>query len=157
MLIQFWCSRLKDSSTFCARALLFPFHQPRNYRRTTVSSRLSIKKLCIIILLFLRLYRFQEIPDRYGTVYVYGDPEYTVYNVLQVPFKGASLSEENEFHQWTRNARVSVEWCFGNVISLFPFVDFKKNLKLYLQPVWKLYPVGLLLVNIHTCFFGSSC
>jgi nuclease HARBI1 len=79
------------------------------------------------------LERLQEISDRYGTAYVYKDPSYPVYNILQVPFKGASLSEEKiKFNRRMSKSRVSVEWCFGKVISLFPFVDFKKNLQLYL-------------------------
>jgi nuclease HARBI1 len=51
--------------------------------------------------------------------------------------------------------RVSVEWCFGKVVTLFPFVDFKKSPKLYLQPVGKYYFVAVLLTNMHTCVESS--
>jgi hypothetical protein len=53
------------------------------------------------------LERLQDISDRYGTAYAYGDPAYPVYNVLQVPFKGASLSDEKiEFNQRMSKVRV---------------------------------------------------
>jgi hypothetical protein len=51
--------------------------------------------------------------------------------------------------------RVSVEWCFGKVVTIFPFVDFKKSLKVYLQPIGKIYRVAVLFTNMHTCLYGS--
>jgi hypothetical protein len=54
--IQYWCSRLKDYSNLRACALLFRFHQPRNYRRTTVPKSLHRKNEGFIILPFLRHY-----------------------------------------------------------------------------------------------------
>jgi DDE superfamily endonuclease len=63
--------------------------------------------------------------------------------------------EESEFNNRMSKVRVSVEWCFRKVILLFPFLYFKKNLKVYLQPVGKLYFVAVLLTNMHTCAYGS--
>ena len=50
----------------------------------------------------------------------------------------------------------SVEWGFGKLLQLFPFLDYKKNLKLFLQPVAKYYMVANLLANAHTCLYGSQ-
>ena len=44
----------------------------------------------------------------------------------------------------------SVEWEFGKVVRLWTFLNFEKNLKLFLSPVGKLYMVGVLLTNCHT-------
>jgi hypothetical protein len=47
--------------------------------------------------------------------------------------------------------REAVEWGFGEIVTLFPFLDFSKNLKTLLQPVGVYYLVGVLLCNAHTC------
>ncbi|KAG5189475.1 hypothetical protein JKP88DRAFT_192806 [Tribonema minus] len=52
-------------------------------------------------------------------------------------------------------ARICVEWGFGKVVQQFAFVDFKKNLKLYLQPIERIYAVAALLTKCHTCLYGS--
>ena len=95
-------------------------------------------------------------PD--GTVYsLYGDPAYPLRPHLIGPFKGAALSEdEKAFNKRMSAVRISVEWIFGKIISLFAFLDYKKNNKLYLQPVGKYYLIGALLTNVHTCLYGSE-
>ena len=52
--------------------------------------------------------------------------------------------------------RVSVEWGFGKTCQLFAFLDFKKNLKILLQPIGKYYLVAAVLANCHTCLYGSQ-
>jgi hypothetical protein len=51
--------------------------------------------------------------------------------------------------------RECVEWGFGKVVGTFAFVDFKKNMKLYLQPVGRVYMAAVLMTNIHSCLYGS--
>ena len=51
--------------------------------------------------------------------------------------------------------RVSVEWMFGNITNYFSFVDFKKQMKLHLSPIGKIYFVAALLQNAHTCLYGN--
>lgn len=89
--------------------------------------------------------------------YIYGDPAYPVRVELQGPYKGSRLTpEQREFNKQMSNCRVSVEWCFGKVLSLFAFVDYKKNQRLFLQPLSKYFKMAVLLTNIHTCFYGSQ-
>ena len=52
--------------------------------------------------------------------------------------------------------RVSVEWLFGEIINYFKFTDFKKNLKINLSSVGKIYIVSAILRNALTCFYGNS-
>jgi len=47
-----------------------------------------------------------------------------------------------------------VEWLFGDVNS-FKFMDFKKNLKLLLSSVGKMYVVFVILRNALTCLYGN--
>lgn len=52
--------------------------------------------------------------------------------------------------------RVSVEWGFQKIVSLFAFVDFKKNQKLLLSDIETFYKCVVLLTNCHTCLYGSQ-
>jgi hypothetical protein len=52
--------------------------------------------------------------------------------------------------------RVSVEWVFGDIVNYFKFLDFKKNLKIGLSTVGKIYSVCALLRNALTCLYGSN-
>ena len=45
------------------------------------------------------------------------------------------------------SVRASVEWVFGDIINYFSLLDFKKNLKLGLSAVGKMYIVCALLTN----------
>ena len=52
--------------------------------------------------------------------------------------------------------RVSAEWLFGEIINYFKFMDFKKNLKINLSSVGKMYIVSAILRNALTCLYGNS-
>ena len=76
---------------------------------------------------------------------------------MQGPFKGANLTQEQEtFNTSMSRVRVAVEWPFGGISTYFAFVDFKKNLKLYLQAVGKLYVVSTILYNARVCLHGNT-
>ncbi|KAK9368608.1 hypothetical protein V1509DRAFT_623398 [Lipomyces kononenkoae] len=47
--------------------------------------------------------------------------------------------------------RQCVEWQFRAIVQTFAFLDYKKKLKLGLQPVGIYYLVGTLLCNILSC------
>lgn len=88
---------------------------------------------------------------------VYGDPAYPLRVHLQGPFKGAIQTPmEHAFNQSMSKVRVSVEWVFGDIVNYFAFLDFKKNLKVGLSAVGKMYVVCALLRNAHSCTYGSS-
>ena len=52
--------------------------------------------------------------------------------------------------------RVEVEWIFADVINYFKFLDFKKNLKIGLSAVGKMYLSCAIILNAHTCLYGST-
>ena len=52
--------------------------------------------------------------------------------------------------------RVSVEWLFGDIINSFKFLDYKKNLKIELSSVGKMYVVCALLRNAVTCLYKNQ-
>jgi hypothetical protein len=101
--------------------------------------------------------KLQRLEGANRDVYVvYGDPAYGLNRNILAPFRGANLTQdEKKFNKGMSKVRVSVEWGFGKICQYFAFLDFKKNLKVLLQPVAKYYAVGALMTNCHTCLYGS--
>lgn len=63
-----------------------------------------------------------------------------------------------EYNTGMSEVRVAVEWLFGDVINSFKFLDFKKNLKVGLSSIGKMYVECALLCNAKTCLYGNqSC
>ncbi len=94
-----------------------------------------------------------------GEAYVlYGDPAYPVNRHILAPFRGARrLTQQEElFNKDMSCVRACVEWAFGKIVRYFAFLDFSKNLKVLLQPVGKMYTIGAILANCHTCLCGSQ-
>ena len=88
---------------------------------------------------------------------IYGDPAYPLRPQLQAPFKGVRLTPDQEAWNYAMSkVRVEVEWVFGDVTSYFKFLDFKRNLKIGLSAVGKMYIVCTLMLNAHTCLYGSN-
>ena len=89
---------------------------------------------------------------------IYGDPAYPLRVHLQGPFRDAYLTPQKQLYNQSMNSvRTSVEWLFADVQNYFKFIDFKKNLKVGLSSVGKMYVVSaLLLRNALTCLYGNE-
>ena len=88
---------------------------------------------------------------------VYGDSAYPMRVHLQGPFKYGILTPQMQQYNASMSAvRSSVEWLFGDVVNSFKFIDFKKNLKLMLSSVGKMYVVSVILRNALTCLYGNQ-
>lgn len=88
---------------------------------------------------------------------LYGDPAYPLRIHLQSPFRAQQLTPAMaEFNRSMSAVRVSVEWLFGDVINYFKFLDFKKDFKIGLSAVGKMYIVCALLQNAITCLYGNN-
>ena len=99
----------------------------------------------------------QQLVKPNGERYVlYGDPAYGLTQNILAPFKGARITaNEQAFNKKMSKVRISVEWGFGKIMQYFAYLDFKKNQKVLLQPVGKYYAVACVLINCHTCLYGS--
>ena len=90
---------------------------------------------------------------------VCGDPAY-IYPLcrqLQAPFRGAVLTDDmKRFNTAMSSVRVSVDWLCGDVVNQFKFVDFKKNLKVALSPIGKIYITSAVLNNALICMYGNN-
>ena len=94
---------------------------------------------------FLReLQRFSNSPVTGLPICVYGDPAYPIRAHLQRPFKGGVMTPVS-------TVRSSVEWIFGDIVNYFKFLEFKKNLKIGLSAVGKMYVTCALMQNACEC------
>ena len=87
---------------------------------------------------------------------IYGDPAYPLRQHLQAPFRSLQLAQvQKDYNKAMRQVRTSVEWVFGDISNFFAFLDFKKNLKVGLSAVGKMYKTCALLTNARTCYYKS--
>lgn len=88
---------------------------------------------------------------------IYGDMAYPLRVHLQTPFHHLPLAPPmQEYNEWMSSVRIAVEWLFGDITNSFKYLDFKKNLKIGLSSVGKMYIVSALLRNAITCLYGNE-
>lgn len=88
--------------------------------------------------------------------YLYADCGYPLRKFLITPFKGTQNRNEIKVNKQMSALRISIEWGFSKILQLFPFVDYKKNLKVCKSKVAKFYKVATILSNCNTCLYGSQ-
>lgn len=49
-----------------------------------------------------------------------------------------------------------MEWIISRALSIFAFLDYKRNQKLLLQPVGLYYRAAVILVDCNNCLFGGE-
>ena len=88
---------------------------------------------------------------------LYGDPAYPLRVHLQAPFRMVVRNADmGAFNKSMSVVRISEEWKFGDIAGSFKFIDFKKDLKITLSAVGKMYIVGGILRNALTCMYANS-
>lgn len=76
---------------------------------------------------------------------------------ISCPYPSNNITvERRDFNKAMSELRQGVEYGFGKVVHYFGFVDFKKNQKVYLQPLGPYYRFAVLFTNVHTCLYGSA-
>jgi len=73
-----------------------------------------------------------------------------------ITFPRGNFERPKVINKAMSKCQVSVEIGSLMTISYFKFVDFKKNLKLGLSPIDKMYIVCTLLHNARACLYGTS-
>ena len=102
------------------------------------------------------LQRFSNSTVTGSPMCVYGDPAYPLRAHLQAPYRGAMLTADQQAYNTSMSsARVCVEWVFNDIVNYFKFLDFKKNLKIGLSAVGKMYIDCALMQNAHTILYHS--
>ena len=91
--------------------------------------------------------------------YIFGDCGYTNDACLVCPYPKATAhasQEARDFNRRMSKIRVPIEWGFGHVRALFPFVDYPHKLRMDSMPVASYYIIAVFLTNIHCCLYGSE-
>ena len=88
---------------------------------------------------------------------VYGDPAYPLGIHLQGPYKNRNPTQQMQmYNEAMSEVRIAVEWMFGSICNYFKFIDFKKQMKVNLSSVGKMYFACALMQNAHTCLYGNQ-
>ena len=88
---------------------------------------------------------------------LYGDPAYPLGVHLQAPFRGKNITPQMALYDKEMSeVRIAVEMLFGNISNYFKFIYFKRQMKVNLSPVGKMYVVCALLANAQTCLYGNQ-
>ena len=66
-----------------------------------------------------------------------------------------AIEIKQAFNVSMSKVRETVEWLFNDVATSWKFIDFKKNLKIGLSSVGKMYLVCAILRNALTCLYGN--
>lgn len=86
---------------------------------------------------------------------VFGDAAYAIMSHVKRGWTGMLNNQQRLDNMHMAQACIAVEWGFGKVVNDYAFVDHK-NLKLFLQPIGRIYFCAVLLTNFHTCLYGSE-
>jgi hypothetical protein len=103
------------------------------------------------------IHQLRATEDALGGHYcVYGDLGFPLTPVLMKPFSGDMTPEQAECNADMRAGRVSVEWGFEQITTLWSYLDFKRGLKILQAPIGSMYLCGALLTNCHTCIVRGN-
>ena len=79
---------------------------------------------------------------------IFRDPAYPLRVHLQSGFRGPNITREEElWNSKMSSVRQAVKWIFGDIVNFCKLLDFKKNFKIELSPIDKMYIVSALLHN----------
>ena len=96
-------------------------------------------------------------PNGLGDDYVlFGDSAYPLSAFLWRMYKGAMAAWQRAFNTVMSPERVAVEWGFGKIVNLWPFLDYRKKHKVMLAPAGRHFAVGNVLTNIHTILSNGN-
>ena len=74
---------------------------------------------------------------------------------LHLEMHSFKTPQMQRFNEAMSDIRVWVEWMFGTITNHYKFADFKKQPKIGMSPVGKIYLVCGILQNAHTCLYGN--
>jgi hypothetical protein len=86
-----------------------------------------------------------------------GDLAYVKSDVMVCPYKKKILSRLEKIHNDIfKKIRISVEWPYGWVTSVWAYVDFKKQMVLGQRPIGRYYVVACIMTNVRSCLYGNQ-
>jgi len=86
---------------------------------------------------------------------LFGDSAYPQNVYLYRIYRGAMTVAQAAMNAIMSPLRVTVEWGFGKIVNLWPWLDYRTNQQILKRPIGLYLDVGNLLTNMHTCIYGS--
>ena len=87
---------------------------------------------------------------------LYGDPAYPLGVDLQATFKGNNITPQTAlYNKAMTEVRIAVQMLFGNISNYSKFINLKRQMRVNLSPVGKMYVVCALFENAQTCLYGN--
>jgi hypothetical protein len=84
---------------------------------------------------------------------LYGDPAYPQSQYIVGGYRNpAPNSIEAQWNTTMSKVRICVKWGFKEILHIWTFMDFCRNMKIFKFPVAKYYVITAFLCNIHNCF-----
>ena len=88
---------------------------------------------------------------------IYGDSIFPQLQHIRSSHKGNNLTDRQILeNRVLKKVRICIEWHYGHLASLFPFIDYKRNVKLLQQPCELIYFAASLLRNCHCTLYGNQ-
>ena len=90
--------------------------------------------------------------------YLFADAGYALSPWIMTPYKGNLNAGQRLFNKDFSKVRVAVEWGFGRIVALFPFIDSPKQQQVLLSScgLGRQFIVAGFLTNCRTCFYGNT-
>lgn len=87
---------------------------------------------------------------------VYADKGYQNSDIIITPYRDFEMNEDREgINAEMSSVRVSVEWMFGVLMSLWKYLNTPKLLRVGTMPVTQFFIVAAHLTNLHACLYGN--
>jgi hypothetical protein len=88
--------------------------------------------------------------------HAYGDAAYRRTPQVQRAIKGRLSVRARILNKKMKSLRISVEWGFGGVHQQWAYLTYSKGMKMFKQPVAKMYSCATVLYNLYTCAHGNT-
>jgi hypothetical protein len=90
-------------------------------------------------------------------VAVYADDGYALTPRVFCPYPDGRMDSRHQaFNTMMSQSRITVEWSYGRICSLWRSLNLKDNHKIFKSPIGVYYLVGALLTNCVSCIEGGN-
>jgi DDE superfamily endonuclease len=88
---------------------------------------------------------------------LYGDPAYQGGLYLDRPYRNpAPGSLGARINTKMSTLRQCIEWTFGNLVTFYGFLSWRREMKIFHKPIAKYYVVACFLWNLHSTFVETK-
>ncbi|HVT63043.1 MAG TPA: transposase family protein, partial [Legionellaceae bacterium] len=99
-----------------------------------------------------------DINNLFAQIQVGNRDQYTMFGDSIYPDDRSHIRTYNLVNNtYMKSIRIANEWHYGELVNLFPFMDYRCNMKMLADRKIKMYYyVCTILRNCHTCLYGNA-